>query len=41
MLSRRLKTDEYKDICYPIALEYHKQIKDIVLLRLVETGGDL
>lgn len=31
MPSRRLKTGEYKDICFPITPEFHKQIKDIVL----------
>lgn len=31
MPSRRLKTGEYKDICFPITPELHKQIKDTVL----------
>ena len=31
MPSRRLKTGEYKDICFPITPECHKQIKDTVL----------
>lgn len=31
MPSRKLKTGEYKDICFPITPEFHKQIKDTVL----------
>lgn len=31
MPSRRLKTGEYKDICFPITPEFHKQMKDTVL----------
>ena len=31
MPSRRLETGEYKDICFPITPEFHKQIKDTVL----------
>lgn len=31
MPSRRMKTGEYKDICFPITPEFHKQIKDTVL----------
>lgn len=31
MPSRRLKTEEYKDICFPITPGFHKQIKNTVL----------
>ncbi len=31
MPSRRLKTGDYKDICFPITPGFHKQIKDTVL----------
>ena len=31
MPSRKLKTGDYKDICFPITSEFHKQIKDTVL----------
>ena len=31
MPSRKLKTGDYKDICFPITPEFHKQIKDTVL----------
>lgn len=31
MPSRRIKTGEYKDICFPITPEFHKQIKNTVL----------
>lgn len=31
MPSRQLKNGEYKDICFPITPELHRQIKDTVL----------
>ena len=31
MPSRQLKSGEYKDICFPITPELHRQIKDTVL----------
>lgn len=37
MPSRRVKLEEYKDICFPITAKLHQQIKETVLTAYQET----